>query len=71
MPATVSLKDDALYHNGYYLVWSGEIRAIGDAEFNRLRHYLRLGGMLFVDDASPMGDDRFHQLLNMVRTTVV
>ena len=62
MPATVSLKDDSLYQYPL-IIWCGrgEIRPIGDSEFNRLRHYLRLGGMLFVDDASPMGDDRFHR----------
>ena len=63
MPATVSLKDDALYRTRLLFGVVREIRTIGDSEFNRLRHYLRLEGMLFVDDASPMGDDDFIEAL--------
>ena len=37
----------------------GEMKPLTDAQTGRLRHFLKLGGTLFVDDASPMGDNRF------------
>ena len=39
-------------------------------EISRLRHFLKLGGTLFVDDASPMGDDRFDTSFRELLTQV-
>lgn len=37
----------------------GPVEPFSDAEVERLSRYLRAGGMLYIDDASPEGDDRF------------
>lgn len=37
----------------------GKMMPLDDKQMGRLRHFLKLGGTLFVDDASSMGDDRF------------
>jgi len=43
------------------LVWigNGPAEPMSDRAIERLSRFLRAGGMLFVDDASPDGDDRF------------
>ncbi len=43
------------------LLWlgSGPCPPFSEAELERLSRFLRAGGSLFVDDISPLGDDRF------------
>lgn len=43
------------------LAWigTGPAEPFSDAALDRLSRFLRAGGMLFIDDASPEGDDRF------------
>lgn len=45
------------------LVWigTGPAEPLSDAAVERLSRFLRAGGMLFIDDASPEGDDRFDE----------
>ncbi|MEE2788646.1 MAG: DUF4159 domain-containing protein [Myxococcota bacterium] len=61
-PVNLALSDPNLF---YYplIVWIGvgEVPPLTDQERLILRRYLRGGGTLFIDDASPAGDDRFHR----------
>lgn len=43
------------------LVWigTGPCEPMPDVMVSRLQRYMRAGGLLFIDDASPTGDDRF------------
>ena len=59
-PRRVRISDPLLYeHPLIVLSGTGELKALTDAELARLRHFLKLGGTLFVDDASSVGDQRF------------
>ena len=59
-PHRLRLEDAALYeHPLLILSGSGPLNLLSEKTIARLRHFLKLGGTLFVDDASPMGDDRF------------
>lgn len=62
-PYIVSPGDDDLYRHPL-LVWigNGETQPFGDKALKRLSRHLRAGGLLFIDDASPQGDDRFDQV---------
>lgn len=56
----VSPEDPALFRLPL-LVWigTGPVAPLSPDARGRLRRYLRAGGTLFIDDASPMGDDGF------------
>ena len=45
------------------IVWlgNGDVPSFSPEERSALGRFLRGGGTLFIDDASPMGDDRFHE----------
>ena len=59
-PRHVRINDPLLYeHPLLVLSGSGEFADLTEAELLRLRHFLKLGGTLFVDDASAMGGERF------------
>ena len=59
-PRRIRITDSLLYeHPLVVLSGSGELKALTESELSRLRHFLKLGGTLFVDDASAMGDERF------------
>ena len=61
-PRRVRIDDALLYeHPLIVLSGTGEIKPLSEAQLLRLRHFLKLGGTLFVDDASAVGDDRFDQ----------
>ncbi len=59
-PATVSPLDDDLFRHPL-LVWigTGPCEPLSDEAVARLGRFLRAGGSLFIDDATPPGDDRF------------
>lgn len=54
------------------LVWLGEgpCPELTDEQISILNQYLRAGGMLFIDDISAPGDDRFHQSVRRLLTKV-
>ena len=59
-PRSLTISDDRLYEYPLLvLVGTGDMKPLSSDDMSRLRHFLKLGGTLFVDDASPMGDDRF------------
>ena len=59
-PRTLTINDDRLYEYPLIvLVGTGEMKPLSSDDMSRLRHFLKLGGTLFVDDASHMGDERF------------
>lgn len=61
-PRTLTLGDDRLYEYPLIiLTGTGDMKPLSGDDISRLRHFLKLGGTLFVDDASPMGDERFDE----------
>ena len=59
-PVLVGLDDADLFRHPL-LVWIGlgDVPPLGEAARTRLGRYLRSGGSLFIDDASPEGDEAF------------
>ena len=70
-PRRLRLENGDLYQCPL-IIWSGfgEAKALTETQSGRLRHFLKLGGTLFVDDASPMGDNRFDQSFRKVLKTI-
>ena len=59
-PRRINLESTSLYQSPLLVLpGSGPMVELTDVQAGRLRHFLKLGGTLFVDDASPMGDERF------------
>jgi len=72
-PRWVTLSGDPTA-NGLYeaplLIWlgEGECPALSDAQMAQLSQFLRAGGMLFIDDISAPGDERFDQSVRALLT---
>lgn len=65
-PSRLTLDSAAVYQSPLLVLTGlGPMIDLTDAQAGRLRHFLKLGGTLFVDDASPMGDDRFDTAFRM------
>ncbi len=68
---TLDLEKDELFDHPV-LVWlgKGEVPNLSNTAILKLNAYLRAGGLLLIDDISPIGDDRFDQSIRKWLTRI-